>query len=292
MRLIITLLLSLNACFVFAQSDTTFVFLNENGKKVKEEKAKFIVKTYSSVEGWVKDVYTLNGVLEIREAFADERCLIINGKTQVFKSGQIFTDGNYYKGQRSGTWSTYNSDGKVIAIKNYMLNYLNGDYNVFWPSGKPKVVGVYAQNKRFGEWVFTYENGAVAAKVVYDGKGVAKESFYHDLNGKPTNPESIERRPEFPSGPNAFYRFIGQNLKYPLEDAKMGTSGEVVCGFTINEDGIVGNVFVASSPSNSFAYEAIRVLKLSPKWQAGTLFGEPIEVEYTVPIKFGITTIR
>ena len=56
--------------------------------------------------------------------------------------------------------------------------------------------------------------------------------------------------------------------------------------FTFLNDGEPVNFRIAKSVDPLLDREAIRVLQLMPNWKPGTQRGNPVSVEYTVPINF------
>ncbi len=101
------------------------------------------------------------------------------------------------------------------------------------------------------------------------------------------NPEDTTSvLPSFPGGTEALKQFISDNLKYPPQAEKEGIEGRVVCSFIVLGDGTVSDIEVAQSAHPLLDNEAVRVLKLMPKWNPGKQHGVPISVRYTLPITF------
>ena len=97
----------------------------------------------------------------------------------------------------------------------------------------------------------------------------------------------VETMPEFPGGPQALFKYISDNVKYPVIAQENGIQGRVICQFVVNKDGsIVDVVAVRSSGEASLDKEAIRVIKSMPKWKPGKQRGKPVRVKYTVPVNF------
>jgi TonB family protein len=96
----------------------------------------------------------------------------------------------------------------------------------------------------------------------------------------------VERQPQFPGGLQAFGVFLGNNIKYPADDAKNKVQGRVICKFVVERDGSVSNIEVLSTTTEAMGKEAVRVLSLSPKWTPGYQDGRLVRVYYTVPINF------
>ena len=97
----------------------------------------------------------------------------------------------------------------------------------------------------------------------------------------------VESMPEFPGGQQALFKYLAENVKYPVIAQENGIQGRVICQFVVNKDGsIVDVVAVRSSGEASLDKEAIRVIKSMPKWKPGKQRGKPVRVKYTVPVNF------
>ena len=97
----------------------------------------------------------------------------------------------------------------------------------------------------------------------------------------------VESMPEFPGGQQALFKYLAENVKYPVIAQENGIQGRVICQFVVNKDGsIVDVVAVRSSGESSLDKEAIRVIKSMPKWKPGKQRGKPVRVKYTVPVNF------
>ncbi|KAF2507774.1 regulatory sensor-transducer, BlaR1/MecR1 family protein [Flavobacterium zhairuonense] len=90
----------------------------------------------------------------------------------------------------------------------------------------------------------------------------------------------VERQPEFPGGILEFYKFVGKNFKTPAEKIE----GKVIVEFMIETDGSLSEFQVIKDLGLGLGDEAIRVLKLSPKWNPGIQKGQPVRLLYTLPI--------
>ena len=92
---------------------------------------------------------------------------------------------------------------------------------------------------------------------------------------------AVEKRPEFPGGIQAFYDFIGKNYKIPnVKDLK----GRVYVQFVVEKDGSLTDIKSVRDIGHGTGEEAVRVLKLSPKWIPGEQDGKPVRVQYSLPI--------
>ena len=97
----------------------------------------------------------------------------------------------------------------------------------------------------------------------------------------------VEKMPEFPGGQQALFKYLSENVKYPVIAQENGIQGRVICQFTVNKDGSIVDVEVVRSGGDpSLDKEAVRVIKSMPKWKAGQQRGKPVRVKYTVPVSF------
>nr|WP_321409071.1 TonB family protein [uncultured Carboxylicivirga sp.] len=96
----------------------------------------------------------------------------------------------------------------------------------------------------------------------------------------------IEKMPEFPGGEAALNNFITSNIQFPESAAENGISGTVYVSFTIDVDGSVTDVKVLRSVSKELDEEAMRIIKLMPKWSPGKQRGKSVKTSFTVPVRF------
>ena len=97
------------------------------------------------------------------------------------------------------------------------------------------------------------------------------------------NTAGIETKPEFPGGLNEFYKFIAQTYSVPKEKP-INIKGKVYATFIIEKDGSLSEIKILRDIGYGTGKEAIRVLKLSPKWIPGKLNNTEVRVLYSIPI--------
>ncbi len=97
---------------------------------------------------------------------------------------------------------------------------------------------------------------------------------------------TLETPPNYPGGMVNFYKLIGNNIKYPEAAKKNNIEGIVFVSFIIEKDGSLSNVAVKRTLGYGTDEEAVRVLKLSEKWNPGMQNGKVVRVMYNIPIKF------
>jgi len=99
-------------------------------------------------------------------------------------------------------------------------------------------------------------------------------------------PCSLPLVPEFVGGDQAMIAFINENLKYPEEAKKNNISGAVLVSFNVLVSGELTDVKVQQGIGYGCDEEAVRIVKLMPKWQPGKHLNQPIDMFYSIGIIF------
>jgi TonB family protein len=99
----------------------------------------------------------------------------------------------------------------------------------------------------------------------------------------------VEEYPTFPGGDAARMKFLRDNIKYPAEAIKKHTEGRVTVNFIVEKDGTVSNIKILGGIGNSCDEEALRVVKMMPKWNPGRQTGRPVRVSFNMPINFQLS---
>ena len=130
-----------------------------------------------------------------------------------------------------------------------------------------------------------------------------------------------ENMPQFPGGDTELMKFVAKNVKYPKAAEEWGVQGRIIVTFVVEKDGSITSAQVAKTtdldePSDIavVAYrkdmteeqrreadvqdagvkagaqalkdEAVRVIKLMPKWQPGKQNGSVVRCNYSIPVTF------
>jgi len=101
----------------------------------------------------------------------------------------------------------------------------------------------------------------------------------------------VSIQPSFEGGVDKMYQWLGENIKYPQEARESGISGTVVVTFVVEKDGSITNVEPLNKIGGGCEQEAVRVVKLMPKWRGGKQNNMPVRVQFNIPIKFSLNMI-
>ncbi|MEQ8423644.1 MAG: TonB family protein, partial [Cyclobacteriaceae bacterium] len=95
---------------------------------------------------------------------------------------------------------------------------------------------------------------------------------------------------EDPASPNggmtAFYKYVGDKIKYPPQARRMGVEGRVFVEFVIDKDGSITDVRAVKGIGAGCDEEAVRILQAAPKWKPGKQRGKPVKQRMVLPITF------
>lgn len=117
--------------------------------------------------------------------------------------------------------------------------------------------------------------GAVIEKVVTDSISMQEK------------PLITEMMPEFPGGQDSLRKFLAKNFNYDkaLYKANPPASNKIYVQFTVAEDGTVKNPKILKGINTVLDNEALRVVKMMPKWKPVVQNGKKVSTTMNLPIK-------
>jgi periplasmic protein TonB len=111
---------------------------------------------------------------------------------------------------------------------------------------------------------------------VLDGSGVDDDAIY----------TYVQEPPAFPGGDLARKSFIQRNLKYPQLALQNKIQGIVYASFVVEKDGSITSIKILQGIGAGCDDEALRVVRLMPKWKAGKRQGHEVRVQLIMPLNF------
>lgn len=103
------------------------------------------------------------------------------------------------------------------------------------------------------------------------------------------NPEHfriLQELPEFPGGMSVFAQWLTTHLKYPPSAKRQKIQGKVVVSFIVNKDGSLSEAKVEKPAHPLLDREALRVIRMMPRWKPGQENGQPCRTLFAIPIVF------
>lgn len=96
----------------------------------------------------------------------------------------------------------------------------------------------------------------------------------------------VEELPQFPGGPVEMMKWLTKNLQYPKDAQRMKKQGRVVVQFIVEKDGTISDMKLTTKVYPTLDREAMRVIRLMPKWKAGVQDDKPCRTRVCIPIVF------
>ncbi len=87
-------------------------------------------------------------------------------------------------------------------------------------------------------------------------------------------------------GTAAFFAWVAENQKYPDLARKRKIQGKVLVEFMVQPDGSLTDVRVPQKHGSGLDEEAMRLIKMAPKWEPALYQGKPIKQKMVLPILF------
>ncbi len=137
--------------------------------------------------------------------------------------------------------------------------------------------------------IFTLALGLAVASAL-NPNGVVRGAIEHVL-GIPEdttiyNFDDVEVKPSYPGDMDAFWQFLMRSLHYPESAEADSVQGRVIIQFVVEKDGSLSNFEVLQSPDDRLTEEAMRVIRLMPRWQPGQQKGRKVRCRYKLPFMF------
>jgi protein TonB len=95
-----------------------------------------------------------------------------------------------------------------------------------------------------------------------------------------------EVMPSFVGGEEAMMDYLRKTIKFPAAAREEGITGTVYVKFVVNKSGEVVNVELLRGIGGGCEEVAIKAIRNMPKWNPGMQNGEPVNVQYNLPISF------
>jgi protein TonB len=97
---------------------------------------------------------------------------------------------------------------------------------------------------------------------------------------------TVQKMPVFVGGEPELFRFINKNINYPEQARELGIQGTVVISFVVRKDGSATDIKLLKDVGGGCGKEALRVVQSMPYWIPGEMNGMPVNVRFTLPIRF------
>ena len=161
-------------------------------------------------------------------------------------------------------------DGEQISNEQYKTAN-PGNYKSMMQLSSKAALEKYGEKGKYGAIIINTKPNAEDSPIDYTDEAVF------------IKPEIM---PEFPGGINAMRDWVVKHLVYPDLAKQKRIEGTVFVRFIVNSRGEVAKAEVVRSSDAIFDSEALLVVGLMPEWKPGLVKDKPVNVSFTIPIKF------
>lgn len=207
------------------------------------------------------------------------------------------TEGQYVSNKKDGLWKHYSfDDGTLQTEVNYKENEKDGVEKIYKKSIL-RSSHTYSMGTKEGPFVIYDTLGMIINEGIFKADTIFQQSLKPDESGEVF--KIVEEMPTFPgceSQPNheeektcateKLLRFIYSSLRYPADAREKGIQGKAVLRFVVDKEGNITDLVAIRGICQSIEAECLRVVRSMPKWNPGSQGGEPVKVQYHLPIKF------
>lgn len=265
------------------------IWANYQHISVKTADGQFVRKTF----------YPEKRALTHRATYADKRHKILNGPyKEWYDNGKPWMEGTYKNDQREGEWLVYTFDhGTVQERGNYVQDKREGQWVWLDTTGRVVIEMNYVAGKLHGEWKMFNDQGELSKMRVFENGEMTSEQFFPVSASSSAFPapenipflkgcENEDKDAQKACSDQKMLEGIFRQIKYPMSARLNNVQGTAVIRFVIEKDGTLSNITTMRGICEDIEKECIRVVNLMPAWNAGTQNGEPVRVQFSLPIKF------
>jgi hypothetical protein len=254
-----------------ANENQTFYLASNLNYLITKKRLIMMTKTTSKTEALLKKAMLIPVVTALLFLLCTK---VVAQETNVKKETTPAKPGNLIKTYYDKTtFKIKDEKGKVASEKKY---------KELTPVEKRAIPSILSKQKELPtneELLATLSKGApeVIEIDTYD----SENQFVQKGENEVHNTAGITEKPDFPGGIMEFYKFVGNNFKTPSQP---NLKGKVYITFVIEKDGSLSDIKNIRDIGFGTGEEAIRVLKICPKWIPGKMNGVPVRVMYSLPI--------
>lgn len=96
----------------------------------------------------------------------------------------------------------------------------------------------------------------------------------------------VEKKAQFPGGPDKLKEYLSKNLSYPQIAMDEGIEGKVFVKFVVSSKGTIKDAKVIRSVDPALDQEALRVVNAMPAWTPAEQHNKPCASYFTLPVNF------
>ncbi|RTY77725.1 regulatory sensor-transducer, BlaR1/MecR1 family protein [Flavobacterium sp. LS1P28] len=254
-----------------ANENQTFYLASNLNYLITKKRLLMMTKTTSKTKALLKKATLIPVVTALLFLLCTK---VVAQETNVKKETTPVKPGNLFKTYYDKTtFKIKDEKGKITSEKKY---------NELTPIEKRSIPSILSKQKKLPtneELLATLSKGA--PEVIEIDTFNSENQFVQKGENEVYNTAGITEKPDFPGGISEFYKFVGNNFKTPTQP---NLKGKIYITFIVEKDGSLSDIKNIRDIGFGTGEEAIRVLKICPKWIPGKMNGVPVRVMYSLPI--------
>ncbi len=283
------------------------------GKVCEPNEARFYSLTVKTDSGYCQRNYFIKEhALEMIGNYEDSLCKIRNGSFRFYYPDKTLKlTGKYIHGKKDGLWLHYHNNKVMSDSTVYAQGKQVGTSLSWFPNGYPQD-SIYTNEDGSGNQVSWFDNGILSARGRFSkGKKQNGKWFYYHMNGKMSSIEiyhdslltskqyfdengnlmndttNTARIAQYPGGIEVWKKYISNKLYFPpgykIVNSDIAT---LVVTFTVDENGVIENVFTRVPFDIAFDRIAENVIRKSPKWIPAINHNRKVKCSFSLPVSF------
>jgi len=204
----------------------------------------------------------------------------LNAQSSIIYKGEKINELDQ-NNSKSGEWKLYGENKNILITCQMSEGNFVSNINYYKDS---KLIASQTTDD-----VINIYKGADTIKAKFDYRE-DKSTTMVDLKGNELDSETIryftqaaEVMPMFYGGQQELINFISKNINF--KNSK-GHKGKVRVKFVVNGNGEIQDIEIVDSEDTALNEEAIRIIKILPRWQPGFQRGHFVKASFTIPLVF------
>jgi len=272
---IICFLFLLGTILTYGQNNKSYKDLLEPNATLMESGANYSIEKVNSKQYIYKVYFTGNKQITHFATYNSKKLRVLHGDfRRCFDDGTVFQKGRYEHGEKVGEW---------IENGNQTGSYKKGIKDGTWiTKGAPKYMPIADSGVDSIQYEEVYEMGVLISST-QDTTATAALVMPRFLGCEDLLGSAEDKKV---CADQKMLTFIYQHIKYPKRARLKNIEGMAIIRFVVEKDGTIQELNVLQGITKEISKECIRVINKMPAWIPGKVNGEPVRVQFYLPIRF------
>lgn len=169
--------------------------------------------------------------------------------------------------------------------------YEHGSFIEWFNDSTKSKEGSYFWGLKEGRFIEYYSNGKPQTDRTYHLDTLIKSTFYTENGTEYVELGGDLKRPQYPQGDSAMFKYLASNIRVPLDIVKNHQSISIKIRLTIDKNGVPYNSEVIGFRDNALDKTVAEAIKKMHHFEPATKNGEPVESNILLEeIKFSFSS--